>query len=263
MTDQDALEEIQKHGDILERHMYSHGAFATRFSIYPIIWATYLLPERRRASLALTSDEWQRFAEFHYTAIVRCWNTMRTVNRFSDTSASNISEFDPAKAQLDFHDAFACFFYFVGAAVDNLGQAFASPPVRCNTAFESIFGHAVHSGRNLDWFFKRRHQFIHKALVPCVEESELISVDVSFFDEVETEWDKPRPTTKLEDAVGLLDSLWNQFTTEMNAAWSKLLEMLKRVPPGPSPNHEVASEALPHSSGNIHHPGGPPSAPAD
>lgn len=263
MTNQEARESIKEYGDLLERHMYSDDEFAALFSIYPMIWNKHLLPKRTPGTLSLTSDEWQRFAESHYTAVVRCWNAMKNVKRVSETAMENISEFDAAKAQLDFHDAFACFFYFAGAAVDNLRHAFEVRPVQCQSAFESIFGHDVADGRNLNWFFRRRHQFIHKALVPCVEESKLLSVDVSFFDEIETKWDKPCFTVKLTDAVNLVESLWSQFSAQMHAAWSKLFEMLNEMPAGPSSNRDVAPEVLPRSSGNIDFPKAPPSGATD
>jgi hypothetical protein len=143
MSTQKDREEILKYGDLLERHMYADNDFASAFSLYPVIWAAHILPRRSKGTLCLESKDWQRFAEFHYTAIVRCWNALQTVRRIVSSAEKRQDETDAARAQMNWHDGLACFLWFSGSAKENLQRAFASDPIKCETAFEGVASHGT------------------------------------------------------------------------------------------------------------------------
>lgn len=262
MTNQNHLERIIKHGDFLERHMYKSENFANDFSIYPIIWNRYVLVNRKKGKLTLKNSYWQYFAERHYSAIVRCWNTMASHERIINICANSIDNNDAA-AHLDILEALSSFFYFAGAAIENLQQAFAVKPLEKVDVFIGIKERMVDGGYNLKWFYERRSQCIHKVVVPVFINNGLLSVDTSFFDDTETHWDTAR-SYKKEDLEELSRFLWKHFVEQMNKAWSTLADELKSIQDEETPVFiDPPTHVQPTwTSGNADFPGGTPTLPS-
>ena len=221
-----ALDLIRQSGDILEQMMFADDEFAAQFSLYPQVWARCILPNRKEGTIALTSDRWIRFAERHYTTIVRCWNA-RTAHADICEQCQSLIDSNDAVAYLKLHQALFAFFCLCGSAVDNLEWTFKVPPVESDDAFQK--SKTRHNGHlDLRWFYERRTQFVHKAVVPCFGYAGLAAFDLNMFVDPETRWDSTHPV-KIDSIADHVAKLWLQFVEEMKAAWSELLRVVKTV----------------------------------
>jgi hypothetical protein len=215
---------IRSHGDLLERHVFSVDAFANEFSVYPHVWARYVLPNRVPGKFTLTNPDWIRFAERHYSAVIRCWNARCALEKIRKICTESVDR-NEACDYLELHEFLIAFFCGAGSAIDNLKYAFAAYPIKCLGAFEKKMrrpGAAI----NLAWIYDRRTQYVHKAIVPCFGAFGLASFDASFFTDTETKWDQTLPL-KVESVADLVDLIWSHFVDEMRSCWCELFDLLK------------------------------------
>jgi len=167
-----------------------------------------------------------------------------------------------AEAFIHMHRLLFEFYCTLGAAIDNMRYTFDAYPVNAVAAFEKIFARddVVCS---LDWLYKRRTQFVHKAIVPCFHENGLISVDAAIFDDVETHWGHSRPI-KITEVSQITELHWSHFVGEMRSVWSRLIDLLK-AHKGKSIHDIVFFEPIPAdvvwSSGTPEYPYGSPHFP--
>ncbi len=215
---------IRDQGDLLERRMFSEGEFAEVFSLYPTVWALYVLPNRSPGHLGLANAEWLRFAERHYSCIVRCWMAHTALREIRSLCQSSLDA-PTADHHLQLHRLLFDFFCSLGAAIDNMRFSYAAHPVNSVNDFEKAFSR-TDIGTSLKCLYERRTQFIHKAIVPCFDRNGLLSLDSALFDDTETRWDQRRPL-KISSVADLCDFYWDGFVTEMRSVWSRLLDILK------------------------------------
>lgn len=231
------LELLQNDGDLLERDMFADAEFAKAFCIYPMVWSLYVRPHRKLECLTLVSPEWMRFAERHYSCIVRCWMAYTALREIADV-CSNTVDRPTARDHLKLHRLLFEYFCSLGAAIDNLGIAFAEYPIESLNEFNVIYSrHNVEI--SLKDIFERRHQFIHKAVVPCFNGNGLLSLNASHFGDTEIRWDSPRPL-KVQCVSQICDHYWHHFVKEMRAAWSSLLTQLRAAEPSTGAEIEVS-----------------------
>jgi hypothetical protein len=174
------LQLIREHGDLLERHIFADAQFASDFNLYPIVWSLYVLQQRSPGKLGLADLNWLRFAERHYSTIIRCWMAASSQNEIDVLCMEAIDNPSPA-LHLRLHRLLFKFYCSLGAAIDNMRFAFAAHPINAEAAFEAVYSRPDVAA-NLRWLYERRTQFIHKAIVPCFNNEGLLSLDAAFFD---------------------------------------------------------------------------------
>jgi len=254
----EAIKRIAEHGDLLERRFYSDREFCSAFDLYPVAWCLVIPQNRAAGTIALADGKWSKFAARHYSTIVRCWSAREAFKEITSTAESAID--DPtADHFIAVHRQLFAFFCSLGAAIDNMRHTFQSPPINNVDAFEAIYSRDT-IDYSLEYLYERRTQFIHKAVTPCFSANGLISIDAALFDDTETDWNHPRPI-KVTEITTIVEVYWGYFTDEMRAAWSKLIERLKRIAAGSVSEisfPEPTPQQLIWSSGSSNQPQGNP-----
>jgi hypothetical protein len=222
------LDIIKMQGDLLERHIFKDDEFSAAFDLYPTVWALYILEARGEGTITLADSTWLRFAERHYSTIVRCWMALEC-RRDLEIIASEAVGSPSAAHHVKVHRLMFEFYCCLGAAIDNLRHTFIAPPIECQAAFDRIYGRSDRSVP-LRYLFERRTQFIHKALVPCFNHEGLLSIDASMLKDVETRWDQRQPMV-ISEVTAICGFHWGEFVMEMRCAWSKLLDLLRSYQP--------------------------------
>jgi hypothetical protein len=218
------LQLIRDQGDLLERQIFADEDFAGCFDLYPLVWTRCVLVNRVPGKLALQDLEWLRFAERHYSVIIRCWMAY-IARKDIDRLCTDAVDAPSALQHLQLHRLLFEYYCSLGAAIDNMRYAFQSEPINAVDAFGAIYDRADIQA-NLRYLYERRTQYIHKAIVPCFNNEGLLSLDAAMFNDTDTHWDNRYPLN-LNSASSLCDFHWAQFVDEMRGAWSTLLELLR------------------------------------
>ncbi|MBN8597229.1 MAG: hypothetical protein J0L78_06105 [Planctomycetes bacterium] len=217
-----ALDLIRRHGDVIERHLFEESDFANYFSIYPEVWARFVLPNRLGGSVEFANAAWAKFCEHHYSCIVRCQSVREAYDTACHLTSQSFQEWD-AQTLLDLHDALFGFFAFAAAAIENLAKCFQSAPglaqqTQPDRGDEREIGSA-------NWFLVRRNSLVHEMIVPVGIHDGVPRLCETVFQK-HVGWHKAdlRSTTTVGD---LIEQSWAHFIRLIQRWESQLLDALE------------------------------------
>jgi hypothetical protein len=122
------LDQLGQSGDPLEQAIVRLAGEELRAVLVPYsqIWTKYVVPNR--ISQGETVEKvWLRFAASHYTALIRVYNA-RSFHKEIQRICSQCFDINDGDFLLDQHAATAAFWWSLGSAVDNLGDAIEGIP---------------------------------------------------------------------------------------------------------------------------------------
>jgi hypothetical protein len=223
----DPLKAIREYGDLLERHMFEDQQFADHFSLYPRVWADYVLPHREPNQPSLITPQWMPLAQHHYSAIVRCWTMHKLSKRIEATCFEMIDRpSEIARILLDLQECLVTFFCSAGGAIDNLRGTYRVQPIGSDADFQKLY-EDKEQRYSLAWVFERRNQTVHKTLLPCFEKDGLPYFDESLFADLGVAWNRAKKRD-FKCVAEMIERVWQAFIARTRAVWSRMYELLKQ-----------------------------------
>lgn len=204
----------------MEIAAFSDDEFATRFQNYAKVWGSFVLPNREPGKIS-ANQNWSNFAEHNYTAMIRCWHTFKAFQNI-DENCTNLTGSYDNRILLELQGNLFYFFCNAGAAVENIRSACEAKNIEYNAV--DLYDKTKHG--SLGWFYERRNQYIHKIIVPLIQEDGLVYFDGSIFQDDSAVWQRLtyRNPTELFSAM---NNLWGKYHFNVNSLWAKLFSHLK------------------------------------
>lgn len=220
-----SLDLIRQYGDLLERTLFTASSpMVTVAPWYPVVWAEYILPNRSRDEPLMYAGQWTRFAQCHYTVLVRLWSAHRAWKRLLDVArvvqSPDRSLDAVAVAVLDVHDSLASFVVNIGLSVELLGRAGKSRPApNLGTDF------APRGSSLLDDAVQLRNRMAHSWLIPVGLRDGHLSVQSVQFVSQDVPWGN-RGTNQVEPLVPRVSAAWHDTVAALNHTWERLINLL-------------------------------------
>jgi hypothetical protein len=192
--------------------------------VYPLIWSRFILRNRQSGSTTLTTPEWQALAQYHYTAIVRCWNVQNVRRAIRRGVEEIFQEWPKATKLLLLHEQLLTLFGSIGSAYDNMQKCFEVEQVNCPAAFSQCCGNKQNMW-SLAWLWERRHQALHKVLVPISRRTGSPSVDMSLFADIDSSWNQAN-FREVKPVHEIVEMAYQGFLSGMKSCWSQLYDLL-------------------------------------
>jgi hypothetical protein len=228
------IEQLERYGDPLEKGILTiaFDEFCGLLEPYAGIWSRYIVAHRIGDG-SHVNDRRMNFASSHYSALIRIHNAWGALQRIRDLTAECISDSDGA-ALLNLQASTASFWWALGSAVDNLGQAVEAFPGSTLTGQDAGKKFLAGKVEYLGYLYDRRTQQVHSRIVPIGAAEGCSAFDYRYMDRghrsalpKHTEWTQDFNSPK--DLEHFYDERWHEAKRELSRAWWAVTQFLDEI----------------------------------
>jgi hypothetical protein len=227
------LELLAAYGDDPEKAIVANHSEELLSIIEPYaeIWAKYVLPNRTPTGES-AKEPWDSFASNHYTALIRLENASLFKGHIDRVCCEKCE----GKQLLEIQAYTSAFWWFLGAVVDNLGQAIENfPGMDLSSIAEDEKNEFQAKGKKyicskfseLGFMYDRRTQHIHSRVIPIGAIGGHPYFDTRYLDGPRRE-NLPKYTdwqgayNDPQDLPGEYDNQWREKLKALTNAWNHM-----------------------------------------